>query len=196
VKRFLEGLIAELSKLPGVGEKSAERMALFLLKRGQNENESLATFVRDLKRVVHPCPVCGNYAEAELCEVCSATDRDRTQLCVVEEARYIRILEKTRVFRGVYHVLGGVISPVHGIGPDELNIKTLVKRMEGGGIREIILALNQTTEAELTGLYLAKLLKPFDVSLSRLTAGVPVGADLEFIDVLTLSKSFEGRQKV
>lgn len=193
---FLDRLVAELAKLPGLGPKSAERVALHLLKREQTENDALATAIRDLKTAVHPCPVCGNYAEAELCDICSDPRRDRTVLCVVEEPRYIRIIEKTGIFKGLYHVLGGTLSPVHGIGPEQLDFPRLRRRVEEAGITELILALNQTAEAELTGLYIAQNLKPLGVRISRLTTGVPVGADLEFVDLLTLSKSFESRQNL
>lgn len=193
---FLDRLIAELAKLPGLGPKSAERVALHLLKRDQTENDALATAIRDLKATVHPCRICGNYAETDLCDICSNPSRDPTLLCVVEEPRYIRIIEKTGVFKGLYHVLGGTLSPVHGIGPEQLDFPRLRRRIEEGGVTELILALNQTAEAELTGLYIAQNLKPLGLRISRLTTGVPVGADLEFVDILTLSKSFESRQNL
>jgi len=196
MKNFFENLISEITKLPGIGEKTAERIVLYMLKRDEKENESLAMYIKDLKKIIKSCSICGNFSEKEICNICSDPERDRKKICVVEEARYIRILEKTELFKGLYHVLGGVISPIHGIGPEQLKVKELIERVQKENTEEIILALNQTTEAELTGLYLAKILKSYNVTITRLLSGIPVGTDLEFVDIMTLSRSIEGRQKI
>ncbi len=190
----LDLLIAEFSKLPGIGEKSAERIAYHLLKRTAEENKILGESVSSIKDVVKKCDSCGNYSETPICEICSDIRRNKNQLCIVEEAKNIKIFERLKVYKGLYHVLGGVISPLHGIGPENLNIDQLIKKLEKDDIKEIIIALNQTTEAELTGLYLHKLLEKYKIKMSRLLSGIPVGSDLEYVDILTLSRSFEGRQ--
>lgn len=194
MSRSLDHLVSELSKLPGIGGKSAERLAYHLLKREQGENEALAGAIETLKKVVRPCHKCGNHAESELCEICSDTRRDSGLLCIVEEAKDIRIFERLKVFKGLYHVLGGVISPLHGVGPENLSIDALMERIRKGGVREVIIALSQTTEGELTGLYVNRLLQKTGVKVTKLLAGIPVGSDLEYVDILTLSRSFEGRQ--
>ncbi len=194
MSKTLDHLISELSKLPGIGGKSAERIAYHILKREQHDNENLGKMILALKSQVRPCKNCGNYAENELCDICNNSQRDKSLLCIVEEAKDIRIFERLKVYKGHYHVLGGVISPLHGIGPENLNITRLVERIDSDNIREIIIALSQTTEAELTGLYLNKLLQKNKIKITKLLAGIPVGSDLEYIDIMTLSRSFEGRQ--
>jgi recombination protein RecR len=195
MSRFLNELIAELAKLPGIGEKNAERIAYHLLKRPADENRNLGNHIESLQEKVRFCGVCGNFTEERTCSICEDPSRDRTRVCVVEEPKYIKIFEKLKIFRGVYHVLGGVISPLNGVGPSDLAIDSLVEKARKDGVTEVILALNQTTEAELTGFYIHKLLKPLNVGVSKLMAGIPVGSDIEYIDVLTLSKSFESRSK-
>jgi recombination protein RecR len=194
MSRSLDHLVSELSKLPGIGGKSAERLAYHLLKREQQENEALAGAIATLKKLVRPCRKCGNHAEADLCEICSDPKRDSSLLCIVEEAKDIRIFERLKVFKGLYHVLGGVISPLHGVGPEDLSIDPLLDRVGTGEVREVIIALSQTTEGELTGLYVNRMLQKKGVKVTKLLAGIPVGSDLEYVDILTLSRSFEGRQ--
>ena len=188
-------LISELAKLPGIGEKNAERIAYHLLKRPADENKNLGSHIDSLKERVRFCGVCGNFTEEQTCSICIDPSRDTTRVCVVEEPKYIKIFEKLKIFKGVYHVLGGVISPLNGIGPSDLAIDNLIEKARKNRVTEVILAMNQTTEAELTGFYIHKLLKPLNVSVSKLMAGIPVGSDIEYIDVLTLSKSFESRSK-
>jgi len=195
MSQFLNDLIAELAKLPGIGEKNAERIAYFMLKRPDDENRNLGGHIGGLKDKVRFCNICGNFTEEEICSICSDPARDLSRVCVVEEPKYIKIFEKLKIFKGVYHVLGGVISPLNGIGPSDLAIDSLIEKAGKNRVSEVILALNQTTEAELTGLYIHKLLKPLNVSVSKLMAGIPIGSDIEYIDVLTLSRSFEGRSK-
>lgn len=191
---FLESLTSELNKLPGIGEKSAERIAYHLLKRPEGENRRLADFIAGLKDKVRFCRECGFFTETDICGICSDPGRDRSQICVVEEPKDVMIFEKLKLFRGLYHVLGGIISPLNGIGPEDLRIDQLLNRVKSGKISEVIIAFGQTTESELTGLYLNKRLAESGVEVTKLRAGIPVGSDLEFVDVLTLGRSFEGRQ--
>jgi recombination protein RecR len=191
---YLENLTAELNKLPGIGEKSAERIAYNLLKRGADENQRLGQLIAGLKEKVHFCKDCGFFTEEVLCTICGDETRDRSQICVVEEPKDVIIFEKLRLFHGLYHVLGGIISPLNGIGPEDLRIQGLLERASGGKVSEVILAFGQTTESDLTGLYLNKKLKELNIKVSKLRAGIPVGSDLEFVDILTLGRSFEGRQ--
>ncbi len=189
----LQAAIEELSKLPGIGKKTAQRLALFLLK---SENESVANLIKslqELKTKLRLCNRCFNISEAELCPVCQSAKRDDSVVCVVEEASDVIAIEKSNEYSGIYHVLGGVLSPLSGIGPDTLKIKELLKRFENENIKEIILALNPDTEGEATALYLAKLIKPLGIKVTRIARGLPIGGDLEFADEATIGRAVTGR---
>jgi recombination protein RecR len=192
----LTTLIGELVRLPGIGPKTAQRLAFHLLKAPREEAVALAEAVVGLKDRTQVCARCFNFAEAELCAVCQDPRRDTQVLCVVEEANDLMAIEKTREFRGIYHVLGGTISPLEGRGPDQIRGKELVARLEGGGIREVILATNPNVEGEATALYLLRLLKPLQVKVTRIARGLPVGGDLEYADEVTLARALEGRREV
>ena len=187
----VERAIHELSKLPGVGRKSAQRHVFYLLKTSQDEVEALAQALVDLKTKVRHCSICFNITENDLCNICTNEDRDKTTICIVEEANDVVALERTFEYKGLYHVLGGVLSPLDGVGPDDLRIKELMTRLDN--INEIIIATNPNTEGEATAIYLSKLIKPFNIKLTRIARGIPVGADLEYADEVTLSRALEGR---
>lgn len=191
---YLEDLITELSKLPGIGGKSAEKLAYYFLRRSADENRSLGGLLKGLKDNVRFCSQCGNFTDKDLCRICERSDRDREQICVVEEPREIRILEKIGLYRGYYHVLGGLIEPLQGKGPDDLNIEPLLHRIKEGTVKEVIIAFSQTTEGDMTGMYIHKIMKPLNIRVTRLRSGIPVGSDLEYVDALTLGRSFEDRQ--
>ncbi len=188
----VEKAIHELSKLPGVGRKSAQRHVFFLLKQSENDVQQLADALLELKSKVRHCSVCFNITESDPCPICTSEKRDRSVICVVEEANDVLALEKTGEFRGLYHVLGGALSPLDGIGPDDLRIKELLQRLTED-VKEIIIATNPNTEGEATALYLAKLVKPMNIRISRIARGIPVGADLEYADEITLARAIEGR---
>ncbi len=188
----LEVLIGELSKLPGIGRKTAQRLALHLLKTGNDDANRLANAIVEVKRKIRYCSICWNITEKDPCSICSDSNRDRTSICVVEDPTDVLAIEKTNEFRGVYHVLGGALSPLEGIGPDQLKTKELLIRFNDG-ITEIILAMNPDVEGEATTIYLANLLKSLGVRVTRIARGVPVGGDLEFADEATLVRALEGR---
>ncbi|MBE3571916.1 MAG: recombination protein RecR [Moorella humiferrea] len=192
----LNKLITALGKLPGVGPKTAQRLAFYLLNAPAEEAESLAAAILEARRKIHYCSVCGNLTDRDPCHLCTDPERDQTIICVVEEARDIVALEKTRQYRGLYHVLQGAISPVDGIGPEQLKIKGLLRRLHDGKIKEVVLATNADVEGEATALYLAKLLKPLAVKVTRLAYGLPVGSDLEYADEVTLARAFSGRREM
>ncbi|PJB00025.1 MAG: recombination protein RecR [Ignavibacteriales bacterium CG_4_9_14_3_um_filter_30_11] len=192
----LQIAIEELSKLPSIGKKTAQRLAIHILKRENDEVESFVKAIRDLKLKLRFCSRCFNLSVNELCEICESSKRDHSIVCVVEEANDVIAIEKTNEFNGTYHVLGGSLSPLSGIGPDELRIKELLKRFEDEDFKEIILALNPDTEGETTILYLSKLLKPFGVKISRIARGLPVGGDLEFADDATIGRAVLGRIEI
>lgn len=185
--------IEELSKLPSIGKKTAQRLALHLLKSDENYVNSLISSIKDLKTKLRFCSRCFNLSVDELCEVCKSPKRDNSLICVVEEASDVIAIEKTHEFNGLYHVLGGVLSPLSGVSPDSLKIKELLKRFENEEIKEIILALNPDTEGEATTLYLAKLIKPLGINVSRIARGLPIGGDLEFADEATIGRAVSGR---
>ncbi len=187
--------IDELSKLPGIGKKTAQRLALFILKMDDGQVENFLKSLKELKSKLKYCSRCFNLSEDDLCEICTSTKRDNTIICVVEEASDVIAIEKTNEFKGLYHVLGGVLSPLSGVTPDSLNIKALVKRFESENIKEIILALNADTEGETTALYLAKLIKPFKIKVTRIARGLPIGGDLEFADNATIGRALINRIK-
>ncbi|GHT96444.1 recombination protein RecR [Spirochaetia bacterium] len=195
----LDRLVALLSKLPGVGKKSAGRMAYHLLDADPSYARQLADQIATLHQAIRRCSVCGSFTESDPCPICADTTRDGSILCVVERAQDVRVIEESREFRGRFHVLGGLIAPLEGIGPDNLTIGQLLSRIRREGTREVILALNPTVEGDTTALYLQKMLKDGStqpVEMTRLASGLPVGGDLEYADRLTLSRSFRGRVKV
>ena len=192
----LARLITELKRLPGVGQKSAQRMAFHLLRAPREEAEHLSAAVLDVKDKLGLCAVCNNISDSEQCLYCRDPRRDSAVVCVVEEAHNIVGIETTRQFDGRYHVLQGALSPLRGIGPEALKIKGLVERIGQGEIREVILATNPTVEGEATAVYLARLLKPLGVKVTRIAMGIPVGSDLEFADEVTISKAMEGRREM
>ncbi len=188
-------LIEELQRLPGVGPKSAQRLAFHILKTPREQADRLADAVREVKERVTYCSICNNITDADPCTFCSSEARDRQIICVVEEPQNVSAVEKTREFKGTYHVLMGTLSPLQGIGPDDLKIKGLLARV-GSGVSEVILATNPTVEGEATAIYLARLLKPLGVKVTRIAMGVPVGSDLEYADEVTMHKALEGRREV
>jgi len=185
--------IEELSKLPGIGKKTAQRLALFLLKSSSESVENLLIAIQDLKTKIRFCSKCFNLSEDNLCKICQSHKRDTTIICVVEEASDVIAVEKSHEYSGLYHVLGGVLSPLSGVGPDDLKIKDLMRRFESEHIKEVILALNPDTEGETTSLYLAKLLKPFGIKITRIARGLPIGGDLEFADEATIGRAMLNR---
>jgi recombination protein RecR len=192
----VQDLIDELGRLPGVGPKSAQRIAFYILAADPQEVLRLADALREVKEKVRFCSICGNVAEAEECRICLDSRRDVSLLCVVEEPKDVQAIEKTREFRGRYHVLGGAISPIEGIGPDDLRIRELIARLSDGGITEVILATDPNLEGEATATYLARMISPLGVAVSRLASGLPVGGDLEYADEVTLGRAFAGRRQV
>jgi recombination protein RecR len=189
----LDDVIASLSHLPGVGKKSAARIAHYLLKSDQSVCERLAQDIVVLHEKIHPCRICGSYTEDDLCSICTDPGRDRTILCIVEQPQDVQTIDAVHEFAGLFHVLGGVIAPLDGIGPDQLRLSELIARIQEGQIREVILATNPTVEGDTTALYIQRILKNLNVTVTRLASGLPVGGDLEYADRLTLARSFRGR---
>jgi recombination protein RecR len=192
----LANLINELSKLPGVGGKSASRIAYHILKRTMGEAESLANAIVDVKSKIFRCSICNNMTDVEPCAICSDPRRDASVICVVEEAFNIPTIEQTRDFRGLFHVLLGALSPLKGVGPHDIDVGGLLRRVQAGGVREVIVATNPNVEGEATALYLAQQLRPLDVKTTRLAFGLPVGGDLEYADQVTMAKALEGRREI
>lgn len=191
-----ETLIDRFASLPGIGRKSAQRLAFHVLALPEGEAEAFAETILLARRSVHTCPICQNLTDAETCAVCADDRRDKGVICVVAEARDVASLERSREYRGVYHVLHGVLSPMNHIGPDDIRIAELVKRVADGEVREVIMATNPDTEGDATALYVARLLKPFEVRVTRLAYGIPVGSNLEFTDDATLVRALEGRREI
>lgn len=191
----IKNLIEEFSKLPGIGPRTAVRFAFNLLRRSDQDLELLGGAIANLKKETRVCKNCFNISEKDLCEFCSNGKRDRSTVCIVEEAINIPSIENTKQYGGLYHVLGGVIKPNEGIGPDNLKIKELLGRIEAGGIKEIIIATNPNTEGETTALYLARLLKPHNLKITRLARGLSTGSDLEYADEMTISSALAGRRE-
>jgi recombination protein RecR len=189
----LTRLVEQLQKLPGIGAKSAQRLAFHILRNPRDDAERLCEAIRDVKERVTYCSTCNNITDVDPCAFCTGSGRDQRLICVVEEPQNVAVVEKTREFRGVFHVLMGVLSPLHGIGPDDLKIKGLLARVANGA-DEVILATNPTVEGEATALYLARLLKPLGVRVTRIAMGIPVGSDLEYADEVTMSRAMEGRR--
>lgn len=192
----LARLIQEFKRLPGIGQKSAQRLAFHVMRASREDAEHLSQALLDVKDKLGLCAVCNNISDAELCVFCRDPGRDQSLMCVVEEPHNIIAIETTRQYMGLYHVLHGSISPLRGIGPEQLRIHSLLHRLEAGQVAEIILATNPTVEGEATAAYLSKLLKPLGVKVTRIAMGVPVGSDLEFADEVTLMKSFENRREL
>jgi len=192
----VQSLVDELGRLPGIGPKSAQRIAFFLLKSAPDDAKRLARAIVEAKERVSWCRRCFNFAEGDLCVYCRDDRRDSTLLCVVEEPRDIVAVERTQEYRGLYHVLLGAISPIEGIGPDQLKVKELLARVNDEGVQEVILATNPNIEGEATAMYLARLLKPLGLRVTRIASGLPVGGDLEYADEVTLGRALEGRREV
>lgn len=189
-------LIDELSKLPGVGNKTAQRLAFHILKMSPGDVEQLAGAITSAKRNIKQCRVCCNITDSEVCSICSNTKRDGSIICVVEDPKDVVAMEKTREFKGLYHVLNGAISPMEGIGPEEIRIKELLKRVTDNDIKEVIIATNPNIEGEATAMYISRLLKPAGIMVTRIAHGIPVGGDLEYADEVTLLKALEGRREI
>jgi len=192
----LEKLVEQFARLPGIGGKSAQRLAFFVLSLPESEAREFADAIVDAKISVTLCPVCQNFTAGGLCPICSSQKRDGSVICVVADPRDVAALERAREFNGHYHVLHGVISPMNHVGPDDLQIRSLVERVAKGGVSEVIMATNPDTEGEATAMYVARLLKPFDVRVTRLAYGIPVGSHLEFADDATLMRALEGRRDI
>ena len=192
----LENLIDGFASLPGIGRKSAQRLAFHVLSLPEGEAESFANAVLEARRKVHTCPVCMNLTEEELCPICSSDKRDRTIVCVVSQPRDVLSIERSREYTGLYHVLHGCLSPMNRVGPDDLRIRELLSRVAQGDIQEVIMATNPDTEGDATAMYISKLLRPFEIKVTRLGFGVPVGSNLEYADDATLLRALEGRREM
>ena len=190
----LARLVEQLQKLPGIGAKGAQRLAFHVLKNPREDAERLCDAIRDVKERVTYCSICNNITDADPCRYCTDPGRDARLICVVEEPQNVTVVEKTGGFRGAYHVLMGALSPLHGVGPDDLKIRGLLERVGGGTVDEVILATNPTVEGEATALYLARLLKPLGIRVTRIAMGIPVGSDLEYADEVTMTRAMEGRR--
>ena len=193
---YLDALTRKFSKLPGIGPKSASRIAFHILGMPREDVESLARAMVELKQNIFTCSQCGGISDGEVCSICLDSGRDRGLICAVEDAKDAITIEGTGEYRGLYHVTAGLISPLDGIGPDDLNIRPLLDKCRGGSVREVILALNPSVEGDATALYVARLLHPLGVAVTRIAHGLPVGADLEFADIATIVRSIEGRVKI
>jgi recombination protein RecR len=189
-------LIDELRRLPGIGQKTAQRLAFYLLRVDREQAFALSDAIREAKERIRECSICNNITDNDPCLFCSSATRNKSLICVVEEATNIQAVEKTRQFNGLYHVLGGALSPLQGIGPDQLKIKSLIERLKGNTVEEIIVATNPTAEGEATSVYLSKLIRPLGVRVTRIAMGIPVGSDLEYADEVTMLKAMEGRREV
>ena len=192
----LQKLAEQFARLPGIGRKSAMRLAFSILELSDEEAQGFANTIIEAKEKVHLCPVCQSLTDKELCAVCNDLSRDRSTIMVLEDTKAVLSMEKVREYRGLYHVLHGVISPMNGVTPDKLKIKELLSRIADDDVKEIIIATNPTVEGEATAMYLSKLLKPFDIKITRLAYGIPVGSDLEYADEVTLYRAIEGRRDI
>ena len=192
----IERLVDALKRLPGIGHKSAQRLAFAILHQGREEALVLSAAIQDVKDKIRLCSLCCHITEADPCRFCANEGRDRGLICVVEEPNNLLAVEKTREYKGVYHVLHGSLAPLRGIGPEALKIDPLVRRIQAGGVREVILATNPTVEGEQTAAYLSRLLKPMGVKTSRIAIGIPVGSEIEYTDEVTMSKAMEGRREI
>ena len=194
--KSIAALIEQFQKFPSVGPKSAQRMAFFLLRMSKGDVENFAKTVIEAKENTKTCEVCYNLSTSSPCEICSSTTRDKSTICVVSESKDLIAIEKTNEYKGMYHVLQGLISPMDGIGAEDIRIKELLNRLTDEGVKEVILALSPSVEGEATSLYLTKLIKPFGIKVSRIAFGLPVGADLEYADEITIAKAIEGRHEI
>lgn len=192
----LQALVERLQRLPGIGAKGAQRLAFHLLRQPRDDVDALLEAIRDVKERIAHCSICHNVTDADPCHYCTHDGRDRGVICVVEDPHNVAAVERTKEFNGVYHVLMGALSPLQGIGPDDLRVRSLVERVGGGEVAEVILATNPNVEGEATAIYLAKLLKPLGVRVSRIAMGLPVGSDLEYADEVTIHKALEGRREL
>jgi recombination protein RecR len=192
----IEDLIAKLTKLPGIGKKTAARLAFYILQSSQEDAQALVRSILRVKERIGLCRICFNIAEGEVCTICRNTQRDQSLVCVVEEPSDLMAIEATGFFKGLYHVLHGAIAPLDGVGPQELKIAELLERLKQGGVTEVILATNPTIEGDATSLYLAKVVKPLGITVTRIAQGIPAGGDIEYVDTKTMSKSLEGRREV
>ncbi|MBQ6431085.1 MAG: recombination protein RecR [Oscillospiraceae bacterium] len=192
----LERLTEQFAKLPGIGGKTAQRLAFYLLSMSESEAQEFADAIVEAKKSVHLCPCCRNLTDKELCPICDDDTRDRSQICVVADPKDVIAMERAREFRGVYHVLHGVISPLNHIGPDDICIRELLERVGKGDVREVIMATNPDTEGEATAMYISRLLRPMEVRVTRLAYGIPVGSQLEYADEVTLLRALEGRKDI
>ena len=194
--RALQRLLDELGRLPGIGPKSAQRIAYYLLEADTEEARRLSNAIMEVKQQVHFCPVCFSYATRDTCDVCADSTRDRSEVCVVSEPRDVQAIERTGTYHGLYHVLGGVISPMDKIGPDQLHVRELLQRLASGELQEVILATNPDVEGETTATYLARTIRPLGVKVTRLASGLPVGGELEYADEVTLGRAIEARREL
>ncbi len=192
----LQNLAEQFGRLQGVGRKSAMRMAFSVVEMDSADAIAFASAIMEAKERIHSCPICGNLTDEEICYVCDDDTRDKSVICVVEDVKAVMSIEKVREFKGVYHVLGGAISPVNGITPDKIRLSELKERVSDNTVREVIVATNPTPDGEVTAMYVAKILKPLDIKVTRLAYGVPVGSDLEYADEVTLGRALEGRRDV
>lgn len=192
----LARLINEMSKLPGIGSKTAQRLAFYILSLEDKEAEQLAQSILTAKREMRYCSVCGNLTDTDPCSICSDPSRDETEICVVESPKDVMAMERIREFNGLYHVLHGVISPMDGVGPEDINLMSLLKRLQNSDVKELIIATNPNIEGEATAMYIARLIKPSGIKVTRIAHGIPVGGDLEYADEVTLLKAMEGRREL
>ena len=192
----LERLTEEFAHLPGIGSKSAQRLAFYTLSMPEEDAQSFAEAILEARRSVHTCPVCQNLTDRELCAICDDEERDHSVICVVAEAKDVIAMERAREYFGVYHVLHGVISPLNHVGPDDIRVRELLARVQSGEVREIIMATNPDTEGEATAMYISRLLRPLEVKVTRLAYGIPVGSQLEYADEVTLLRALEGRREI
>ncbi len=193
---IIENLITELTKLPGIGRKTAQRLAFFILAMSEEAAKGISTAINEVKEKARFCNECFNITETEVCSICSSSSRDRSKLCVVEEPSNILVIERSKSFNGIYHVLLGALSPIDGFTPDRLKVNELIKRVGRNEIKEIIIATNPNTKGEMTAQYIREMLKPFNVKVTRIAYGLPIGGDIEFADEVTLSKAIEGRREM
>ncbi|MDD7771149.1 MAG: recombination mediator RecR [Faecousia sp.] len=192
----LERLTEEFAKLPGIGSKTAQRLAFYVLSMPQQDAQAFADAIVTARKTVHTCPVCQNLTDQDKCAICSDEERDHSVICVVAEPKDVIAMERAREYHGVYHVLHGVISPLNHIGPDDIHIRELLRRIGEGNVNEVIMATNPDTEGEATAMYISRLLRPMEVKVTRLAYGIPVGSQLEFADEVTLLRALEGRQEI
>jgi len=195
-KNIVENLIEELTKLPGIGRKTAQRLAFFILSMSEEDAKGISRAIDEVKDKARFCNECFNITDSELCSICTSNSRDRSKLCVVEEPSNIIVIERTKCFHGIYHVLLGALSPIDGLTPDKIKINELIERVKKNEIKEVIIATNPNTKGEMTAQYIRELLKPFHVEVTRIAYGLPIGGDIEFADEVTLSKALEGRREM